>query len=109
LKRDFLTACISAQTDLTADTSDEVVLREEWRRNGSLDRRDGPALTVRNTRTDVTIQEQWWRGGELHRDDGPALIIRDADTGAPTLEQWWKNGQPFPPPAPAAKQPKQPL
>jgi hypothetical protein len=70
-----------------------IAIFEEFRRNGMLDRTDGPAYIWRDGKTGFVIGEEWYTGGRLDRHDGPARIHRDAETGQITREQWWKNGE----------------
>jgi hypothetical protein len=67
---------------------------EEWRKNGTLDRADGPASIIRNWEGTV-LSELWYRDGMLDRADGPAIIEHDAATGKMVVEHWFKDGQSY--------------
>lgn len=70
-----------------------MIITEEWRVNGKLDRADEPAELHRDRLTGVVWSESWYRDGKRHREDGPAEIYRDPVTGAVTKEDWYQNGQ----------------
>jgi hypothetical protein len=76
---------------------------QEWRKDGKLDRADGPAVIERDRVTGVVIVEQWFKDGKPDRADGPAIILRDPMTGDITFDEWLKNGQKIAPPPAAAK------
>lgn len=53
----------------------------EFRFQGLLERKDGPAIKIIDPETRVTVREEWYRNDERHRNDGPALIVRDKHSG----------------------------
>lgn len=53
--------------------------RIEYRLDGELHRRDGPAIIWSNGR------EEWYQYGRLHRDNGPAI------TWSNGTQEWWIN------------------
>jgi hypothetical protein len=53
--------------------------------------------------TGVITREQWWKDGKLDRINGPAFIVRNAATGAVTDNQWWRDGERITPPVPTSQ------
>ena len=66
------------------------IIAEEWFKNGTRDRADGPAHIERDPATGIVTKEEWRKDGKLDRADGPAHIERDPATGNVTYEGWWK-------------------
>jgi hypothetical protein len=79
-----------------------TVIHEQWRKNGELDRTDGPAFILRDAATGTVTREIWSKDGKVDRNGGPAYIVRDAATGLVALEVWCKDGKQVEPPSPAA-------
>jgi hypothetical protein len=69
-------------------------ISEDWRKDGKLDRADGPASIARDTATGTITGELWFKDDKLGRADGPARIHRDAATGKVTFEGWYKDNLP---------------
>lgn len=68
--------------------------RHEWLTGDDLDREGGPAVTETNLKTGVVTKEEYWRNGRLdRRDGGPALVERDPATGQVTVEGWYQDDQ----------------
>jgi hypothetical protein len=58
-------AIFSETYTVTVNTDSETgLVVEEWRKNGKLDRTDGPALILRDASPDTVIRGQWWRDGK---------------------------------------------
>jgi hypothetical protein len=74
------------------------IVTEEWKKDGKLDRANGPAEFSRNTTTGVVTDEAWYKDGKEDRADGPAEIWRHPETGFVTLEKWYKDGKQIAPP-----------
>ena len=95
LKPTFSSSALNSEEHRVITERDKptgTVTHEEWRKDGKLDRADGPAWIVRDKATGVTYEE-WWKDGKLDRADGPAWIVRDKATGTVTREAWWKDGK----------------
>ena len=69
------------------------ITREEWRKDGKLDRIRGPAVIVCDPATDTVIMEEWYEDGKRNRADGPAVTERSAVTGIVTREEWYRDGK----------------
>ena len=54
---------------------------KEWRRNGQLHRKHGPAVECKSG------CKHWWENGKQHREDGPA--VEHSDGG----KEWWLFGE----------------
>jgi hypothetical protein len=52
-----------------------------------------------NTWCSLRSYQEWRKDGKLDRADGPAIILRDPMTGDVTFEAWRKDGQPIEPPS----------
>jgi hypothetical protein len=88
------TAQIDGHQVTTACAPKNLGSYEEWRKDGKLDRADGPASIIRNWQGTV-LSEFWYRDGKVDRADGPAIISHDAATGEVVEEDWLKDGQPY--------------
>jgi hypothetical protein len=56
------------------------------------DERDGPAVVVTDTITGVILREEYYRNGSPHREQGPAFVTRHPD-GSPFSESWCRDGE----------------
>lgn len=63
--------------------------REQWFKDGTLHRFDGPAVVIRDDDGSIVFEE-WYRDGVLHRDNGPA---RTAVRGEFQSQTWTVGGQ----------------
>lgn len=65
-----------------------------WYKDGEINRdNDKPARIIIDPRTDILTFEQYFKNGTIHRDNGPAHIERDPATGKAIWEEWLENGQ----------------
>jgi hypothetical protein len=104
LKQAFVSSApIKREIRTETDPATGTVTREEWFKDGNLDRADGPAVVWRDATTGTVTREGWWKDGNPDRADGPAVIWRDAATDKVTREEWWKDGEQIAPPSAAAK------
>lgn len=53
----------------------------EFRRNGQLHRKNGPAVIAEG------LCEEYWLHGKRHREDGPAIVQADG------VEEYWQDGR----------------
>jgi hypothetical protein len=79
--------------EIITDDACGVVVSELWKRDGLMDRADGPALIARDAATGIIVEEIWCRSGNPDRRDGPAVTRRKAATGEVTYKAWYSNGK----------------
>ena len=89
------------------DKATGVCVEETHRRRGKLHRLDGPADTRRDPQGNTTCEE-WWRNGTTFRQNGPSLIHRDEQDPQRVLTHhegsWFLNGRRLDKPTPKALQ-----
>ena len=71
--------------------NENTLVSLEYKLNGELHRKDGPAVISYNDDGSVD-REEWYLNGQQHREDGPAVIDYD-DDGNVSYERWYLNGQ----------------
>jgi hypothetical protein len=79
--------------EIHRDPTTHIAVTEEWRKDGKLDRADGPAYIARDPKTGVVGGEEWYKGGKNHRIGGPASIGTDTKTGVVFSEAWYVDGK----------------
>jgi hypothetical protein len=72
-----------------ADLADEVYF---YRRNQQ-HRDGGPAATWRDLFSGLPKREEWLRDGVLDRKDGPAVIASEPGDPQRISYEWWRNGE----------------
>ncbi|WP_144034194.1 hypothetical protein [Sphingomonas sp. IBVSS2] len=68
-------------------------VRETWRQNSKIDRRFGPAVTIRHPSTFRPIREEFYDAGKRSRYGGPAVIVYDHATGRVVMTQYFQEGK----------------
>lgn len=67
--------------------------------DGTEHREGGPSSTVRNAYTGKPTREQWCRNGQLDRRNGPAVVFAEPGDPQRIVEEWWRDGEPHQPSA----------
>jgi hypothetical protein len=73
--------------------------RTEFWINGTEHREGGPSSTVRSAYTGKPTREHWRRNGQLDRKDGPAVVFAEPADPQRIVVEWWRDGEPHEPSA----------
>lgn len=77
---------LAAEGDYDEMTEDEESREQRFYKKGLLNRRNGPAVRIIDTRDGSGL---YYRNGKLTRFGGPAV----ADSSDPLNDEWWVNGE----------------
>lgn len=77
---------LAVEGDYDEMTEDEAAREQRFYKKGLLNRRNGPAVRIIDTRDGSGL---YYRNGKLTRFGGPAV----ADSSDPLNDEWWVNGE----------------